>query len=198
MGPELIYLQGQTPLDEDEKDGLLIKTISTRSELDEMEQLNIQHAVEWTLRRRFTKAQVLSESFINGLHKRMFNQVWRWAGTFRKTDKNIGVDKHHIPVALRQLIDDCKFWIDGQLFSPDEIAIRFKHRIVTIHCYPNGNGRHARLMADVIISHLLGGKVFSWGGANLVNEGEARTQYLRAMREGDAGNFQPLIHFARS
>lgn len=198
MGLDLNYLPGQTPLDEDEKDGLLIKTISTRQELDEMEQLNIESAVEWTLRHRFQKEEVLSEIFINGLHKKMYNEVWRWAGAYRKTDKNIGVDKFHIPLALRQLVDDCRFWIEKKSFSPDEIAIRFKHRIVSIHCYPNGNGRHSRLMGDVIISHLFDRKVFTWGRANLVKVGDARTRYLEAIWAGDAGDFGALLQFARS
>lgn len=198
MGPDLNYMHGQTPLEEDEKEGLLIKTISTRQELDEMEQLNIESAIEWTLRRRFQKDEVLSELFINGLHKRMYNQVWRWAGTYRKTDKNIGVDKLQIPVALRQLIDNCKYWIEEKLFSPDEIAIRFKHGIVKIHCYANGNGRHSRLIGDVIISHLLGGKVFTWGRDNLVKDGEVRKKYLEAVRAGDRGDFRLLLQFARS
>ncbi|HEX6848130.1 MAG TPA: mobile mystery protein B [Chitinophagaceae bacterium] len=198
MGLDLTYEDGQTPLDEDEKEGLLIKTISNRGELDEMEQLNIEAALEWTLRRKFNQEDILTEAFINGLHKRMYKNVWRWAGEFRKSNKNIGVDKYQISLELRQLLDDCRFWINNKIYSEEEIAVRFKHRIVSIHCYSNGNGRHSRLIADVIISHIFNKNVFSWGVHNLVKEGEARTKYLQALKAADSGNFELLLAFARS
>lgn len=198
MGLTLIYEDGQTPLDEDEKEGLLVKSITTRGELDELEQLNIEQAVEWTLRRKFNAANILSEEFINELHRRMYSQVWRWAGQFRKSDKNIGVDKFQIPMALRQLMDDALYWIHNKTYDEDEIAVRFKHRLVSIHCYANGNGRHSRLTADVIISHIFGGKVFSWGRGNLVKAGEARAAYLEAIRAADKQEIAGLLQFARS
>jgi Fic-DOC domain mobile mystery protein B len=198
MGLELIYQDGQTPLDEEEKEGLLIEMITTRGELDEQEQLNIETAVEWTLRKKFSADDIFTEEFVNNLHERMYGNVWRWAGEFRKSNKNIGVDKLQIPVELRYLLDDGKYWLAHNTYSPDELAIRFKHRIVNIHCYPNGNGRHSRLIADVIVSHILGGKVFTWGRADLVKEGEARSVYLNAIRAADTGEFTPLIQFARS
>ena len=198
MGLDLTYGKGQTPLDEDEKEGLLIKTISTRGELDESEQLNIEQAVEWTLKKRFSHDDIFNEIFIRELHKQMYRDVWRWAGDFRKTDKNIGVEKYQVPIVLRQLIDDCKFWIGDKTFDPDEIAVQFKHRIVSIHCFPNGNGRHSRLIADVIISNVFGRKVFSWGSHNLVEDGEVREQYLKALKAADKGNIKLLLAFARS
>ncbi|MGH2564811.1 MAG: mobile mystery protein B, partial [Ginsengibacter sp.] len=148
MGLDLDYIDGQTPLDEDEKEGLLIKTIATRGELDEFEQQNIEQAVLWTLSRSFKADAVFTEDFLRALHKRMYSNVWAWAGEFRKTNKNIGVDKWQIPTDLRNLLDDTKFWYANNTYSPDELTIRFKHRLVSIHCFPNGNGRHSRLMAD--------------------------------------------------
>jgi len=198
MGLDLVYGKGQTPLDEDEKEGLLIKTISTRGELDEAEQLNIEQAIEWTLRKKFSTDDILHEIFIRELHKQMYRDVWRWAGDFRKTNKNIGVDKYQVPVVLRQLIDDCKSWIANKIFAPDEIAVLFKHRLVSIHCFPNGNGRHSRLIADVITSHVFERKVFSWGRHNLVEDGEDREQYLKALKMADKGDIKPLLTFARS
>ncbi len=198
MGLDLVYGKGQTPLDEDEKEGLLIKTISTKGELDEAEQLNIEQAIEWTLRKKFSADDILNEIFIRELHKQMYRDVWRWAGDLRKTNKNIGVDKYQVPVALRQLIDDCKSWITNKIFAPDEIAVQFKHRLVSIHCFPNGNGRHSRLIADVIASHVFGRKVFSWGRNNLVEDGEDREQYLKALKMADKGDIKPLLAFARS
>lgn len=198
MGLELQYEEGQTPLDEDEKEGLLIESITTRSELDEQEQLNIEAAVEWTLKKKFSAAVIFTEEFVNELHEKMYGKVWRWAGQFRKSNKNIGVEKFQIPVELRTLLDDSKYWIANKTYTPDECAVRFKHRIVNIHCYPNGNGRHSRLIADVIASHILGEKVFTWGRANLVKAGDSRATYLNAIRAADKGDYELLLQFARS
>jgi Fic-DOC domain mobile mystery protein B len=143
MGLDLAYQEGQTPLDDDEKEGLRIETIATREELDEFEQMNIEQAVEWTMKRSLKYNAILTEDFVQKLHKRMYGDVWAWAGEFRKTNKNIGVDKWQIGTDLHNLLDDAKYWIENGTFSPDELAIRFKHRIVSIHCFPNGNGRHS-------------------------------------------------------
>lgn len=198
MGLELEYLDGQTPIDDDEKLDLRIPSITMRAELDEFEQLNILSAMEWTLMRSFTAAEVLTEQFVRALHARMYGDVWRWAGEFRRSNKNIGVDKHEIGVALRTLIDDCRYWIANGTYDRDEVAVRFKHRLVAIHCFVNGNGRHARLMADVLVSRVLGGPVFTWGGRSLADGGAARESYLGALRAADAGSIAPLLAFARS
>lgn len=200
MGLNLHYHEGQTPLDEDEKEGLLFPSVTTREELDEVEQRSIEKAIRWTLerRKRFTKQELLTEEFICELHHRMFGDVWKWAGEFRRTDKNIGVNKYQISLELRMLLDDCKFWIENEIFSPDEIAVRFKHRIVSIHCFPNGNGRHSRLIGDLIVSKILGKDVFTWGSNDLIHSNEYRTQYLTGLRNADKGEFESLILFARS
>ncbi|SEL31575.1 mobile mystery protein B [Chitinophaga rupis] len=200
MGLELQYQEGQTPLDEDEKEDLLIPSITTRGELDEVEQRNIEEAILWTIRRRrkFTPEEILSVAFIKEVHVKMLGGVWAWAGSFRKTNKNIGVDKHLISTDLKMLLDDCKFWIENKTFSEDEIALRFKHRIVSIHCFSNGNGRHSRLMADIIIEKIFGRPVFTWGEKDLVQHSEVRTLYLKALRAADKSNYDLLIQFARS
>lgn len=176
MGLNLDYLQGQTQLEEEEKEGLKIATITTNAELDEFEQNNIEKAVQWTIGRKMPINKLLSETFIKSLHKRMDNEVWKWAGEFRKTEKNIGVESWMIPIQLRALIDDAKFWIENNSFSEDEIAIRFKHRIVSIHCFSNGNGRHSRLMGDLIAEKVFKRRIFTWGqsDSNLSNESDAR------------------------
>ena len=197
MGLSLEYIEGQTPIDEDEKEGLLIKTISTRGELDEFEQANIQDAVEWSIRRKFTKEQILTEDFILIVHKRMFGSVWDWAGKKRKTNKNIGVDKTHITVEIRKLLDDCRFWIENNTFQPDEIAIRFSHRLVKIHVFPNGNGRHSRLIADILISNVFNRPVFTWGHSDLAKKSSVRTEYLYAIHKADYDDYDALIMFAR-
>jgi Fic-DOC domain mobile mystery protein B len=198
MGLEIEYIEGQTPLDEDEKEGLLIKSITTRGELDEFEQLNIEKAIEWTIGKKWKAEYTLSEAFVKELHRRMFNDVWTWAGEFRKTNKNIGVDKYQIGISLKQLLDDCLFWLENKTYSDEEFAIRFKHRIVKIHCFPNGNGRHSRLIADIIISQIFGNPIFTWNSVNLNKKGEARTNYLTAIRQADSGDIKPLINFAKT
>ena len=198
MGLDLIYNDGQTPLDEDEKEGLLIKSIATRGELDEFEQQNIEDAIQWSLTRKFKSDQILTEPFILALHKRMYGRVWSWSGEYRKTNKNIGVDKLDIPVALRSLIDDASYWLEHNLYEPEEFAIRFKHRLVSIHCFPNGNGRHSRMIADIIIEKIYQLPVFSWGGASLSEDMDIRAQYLKAIRKADKGDFELLLKFSRS
>lgn len=197
MGLDLEYINGQTPLDEEEKDGLLILTIATRGELDEFEQQNIEKAVQWILGRTFKPELFFTEDFVRMLHKRMYADVWAWAGEFRKTNKNIGVDKWKIPSDLKYLLDDAKYWHENNTYTQDEIAVRFKHRIVSIHCFPNGNGRHSRLMADIIIEKIYKQPVFSWGAANISDEGDTRKSYLKAVKTADRGDYSLLLAFAR-
>lgn len=198
MGLDLEYINGQTPLDEEEKEGLLIPTIATRAELDEFEQQNIEEAMLWLMGRSLKAETIFTEKFIRNLHKRMYGNVWAWAGDFRRTDKNLGIDKWQIPTALKVLCDDGLFWVQNDTYPPEEIAIRFKHRIVSIHCFPNGNGRHSRLMGDVIIEKIFKQPVFSWGAGDLLHQGDSRTKYLKAVREADQGSFNSLLTFARS
>jgi Fic-DOC domain mobile mystery protein B len=197
MGLNIEYIKGQTPLDEDEKEGLLIKTISNRGELDEFEQANIQQAIEWTLKNKFTKDLILTEEFILLVHKKMLSEVWEWAGTKRKSNKNIGVDKHQISTELKILLDDCKYWIENNTYNQDEIVIRFSHRLVKIHVFPNGNGRHSRLIADIMISNIFNKPVYTWGKSDLSNNNTSRDEYLKAIYSADKGDLQSLIRFSR-
>lgn len=197
MGLDFDYTSGQTPIDEEEKEGLRIPTIATREELDEYEQQNIEDALLWVLSQRLKAETIFSEKFICLLHRKMYGSIWSWAGKFRKTDKNLGIDKWQIPLALKSLCEDALFWVGHETYSPDEIAIRFKHRIVSIHCFPNGNGRHSRLMADVIISKIYKRPLFSWGAENLVQHGESRIAYLSAVKQADNNDYDQLLTFAR-
>lgn len=198
MGLDFEYISGQTPLDEEEKEGLLIPTISTREELDEFEQQNIEEAIQWLFSRKLKSEIILTERFVLDLHRRMYGKVWAWAGRIRKTDKNLGIDKWQIPTALHVLLNDTLFWVQNKTFEPDEVAIRFKHRIVSIHCFSNGNGRHSRLMADVIIEKIFKKTVFSWGAGDLNANGDVRKEYLRGVKAADQGNIASLLTFARS
>jgi Fic-DOC domain mobile mystery protein B len=197
MGLEFKYKDGQTPLNEEEKEGLKIKSITTQGELDEFEQLNIEKAVEWTIHTKLKPEKILTEKFVKDLHKRMYGDVWKWAGEFRKTEKSIGIPWTQIEIELKNLLDDTKYWIENKTFSPEETAIRFKHRIVSIHCFPNGNGRHSRMMADIIMESIFGNKIFSWNKSNMVKANKTRNQYIKALREADNGNFKQLIEFAK-
>ena len=198
MGLESEYIDGQTPLDEEEKGGLLIPAIATRGVLDEFEQQNIEQAIQWILGRAFKSEVVFTENFIRTVHKRMYFEVWAWAGELRKTNKNIGIDKWLIPIELKYLLDDARYWHEYNTYTPDEIALRSKHRLVSIHCFSNGNGRHSRLMADIIIEKIYKQPLFSWGAAKLSNEGDTRTAYLNAVKVADKGDYSLLLAFARS
>jgi Fic-DOC domain mobile mystery protein B len=184
-----------TPLTVEEQRDLIPAYLSNRHELNEAEQENILRGQDWALRRR--RSDLLSEKFITNLHKQMLGEVWRWAGDFRHSERNHGIPFYEIATALRQLLDDVKAWIDYKSYPPDEIAVRFHHRLVAIHPFPNGNGRHARLMADLLIMQL-GGKRFSWGIANLRDVGEMRTQYIAALKSADNHDYGQLLAFARS
>lgn len=198
MGLIIQYDPGQTPLEPDELEGLKIPTITTRGELDEFEQQNIETAM-LSMRSKFlTYEKYFTEEFIKEVHKKMYGDVWKWAGQFRNTEKNIGVEKWQIPTALRQLLDDAHYCKINQTFEPKEIAIRFKHRLVSIHCFPNGNGRHSRLMADIFMQNLFKDYPFTWGWKSLSQDNDARQKYLSALRDADKGNIQPLISFALS
>lgn len=198
MGIDFEYISGQTPLDEDEKEGLLIESISSRGELDEFEQLNIEKAIEWSISSKFVEKIILTEGFVKTLHKQMFSEVWSWAGQFRKSNKNIGVDWTIIGIELKKLLDDAEFWIKNSSYNPDEIAIRFKHRLVKIHCFPNGNGRHSRMMADIIIESIFEKDVFDWRYSSMVRADATREEYISAIKKADGGNIEPLLDFARN
>lgn len=194
---EFQYVPGATPLDPDEAAGLVPSHITTQADLNAWEQANILQAVRWVARQK--KRDLLTEGFVRDLHRRMFDKTWKWAGTFRQSNKNIGVDWTQVAVKLRNLLDNTRFQIDHKVFEPDELVVRFHHQLVWVHAFPNGNGRHARLMADVL-AHQLGRPRMTWGGADveLVSMGTVRDRYLKALREADQGQWSALIAFARS
>ena len=198
MGLTIDYIDGQTPLDDEEKKGLRIPSITTREELDEFEQLNIEKAIQWSFGKKLKAEQLFSEKFIKEMHKRMYGEVWKWAGTIRTSEKNLGIKSYLIAVELKQLLNDALFWKENNTYNPEELAIRFKHRLVSIHCFANGNGRHSRLIADLIMEKLYNSKFFSWGSANLVKATEARSNYIQAVKKADKNDIQPLIAFAKS
>ncbi len=189
---------GSTPLDADEAAALVPTHVTTQADLNAWEQHNILQGREWAQRPTQTKRELLDEGFIRELHRRMFCDTWKWAGKFRSTDKNIGIGWEHIAVQLRNLLDNTRYQRDHTECSPHDLAIRFHHRLVWIHPFPNGNGRVSRLMADLLAARL-GRDAFSWGGgADLELVSKVRDEYLQALRRADAGSFESLVAFARS
>ena len=184
-----------TPLTPEEMRELIPAHIAYRRELNEAEQENIARAEEWALSRR--RRDLLSEKFIKDLHKYMFGDVWRWAGKFRTSQRNSEIDYWLIPTELRQLLDDSQAWIELGTYPADEIAVRLHHRLVRIHPFPNGNGRHARLMADLLVMRL-GRERFSWGRESLRDRGATRTRYMEALRAADNHDIALLLAFSRA
>ena len=183
-----------TPLALEDLAGLIPAHIAYRRELNEAERDNIARGQDWALARR---RDLLSEKFIRDLHRHMLGDVWRWAGKFRTSERNIGIAYWRIPVELRNLLDDTKTWIACGSYVPDEIAVRFHHRLVQIHPFPNGNGRHSRLMADLLAMRL-GRARFSWGWESLLEAGGLRARYIAALHAADEHDIGPLLAFART
>jgi Fic-DOC domain mobile mystery protein B len=165
--------------------------------LNEAEQENILAGAAWARSRRRTAVEILTDKFALALHKRMFGKVWKWAGAYRLTERNLGVIPYKIRVDVAALFDDVRYWIDHATYGPDEIAVRLHHRLVAIHPFPNGNGRHSRIMADLLVERL-GNRTFSWGGGSLADIGALRRKYIDALKEADNHNMHPLLAFARS
>lgn len=189
------YPPGATPIDPDEAAGLKLKYISTQGELNAVEQENILKAQTWLAGKKSLDA--LSDKFLRDLHKRMFGDVWKWAGDYRRSDKNIGVSWHQIPTSLHQLLQDARYWVENGTYGLDEIGARFHHRLVSVHCFANGNGRHARLATDTLLrAHKL--EPFSWGSAALGDVSAERVRYIAALRSADLHDYQSLLAFVRS
>jgi Fic-DOC domain mobile mystery protein B len=188
-------VEGITPLDPDELAGLRHPHVTTRGQLDHLEQANIQEGLKWLQRRR-NRNDVLQERFVRELHKKLFGEVWSWAGTFRTTEKNIGIDPRQIAVQLRLLLGDAAYWIEKKTYDPKEIALRLHHRLVYIHPFPNGNGRHARIMADTVLTEVLRQEPINWNSGHTPQEMNVhRAAYITALRQADQGDYMPLRVF---
>lgn len=194
------YSDGNTPIRAEEAEQLIPK-ISTMGELNEYEALNILRGRAWAFNARTIKStDPLEEPYLRELHHRMFDNVWKWAGTYRQTERNIGCDPKEIVQRIPQLLGSIRYWLDNNTLPVDEAVLRFHHQLTKIHPFANDNGRHARMIADVVAVKYSRPE-FTWGaGTNLVAEGDARTRYLAALRALDANDkdVKPLLDFARS
>jgi len=189
---EFEYPPDASPIDTGEAELLIPRHITTQKELNEWESLNIRSAREWIIHRKHRNIRTLG--FIKELHKRMFDRTWEWAGKFRQSDKNIGVHWAAIPAEVKKFLDDMEYWIRNSLYSYQELAARAHYRLVWIHPFPNGNGRHARLYADALLVNN-GLPPFEWGGASLNEIGEIRSKYIKALQSADRNDFIPLLEF---
>jgi Fic-DOC domain mobile mystery protein B len=188
---------GNTPLSPEELDDL-IPDLTTKQELNEWERQNILEASAWALEpRNLNRHDPFTEAYVRELHRRMFDETWKWAGVYRTTEKNIGIPHHQIREALPALLGDGRFWVQHRTYEPDELAVRFHHQLVWIRPFANGNGRHARLMADVIVCRL-GRPAFTWGRADIAKMSDFRRDYISALRAADKNDILPLLAFARS
>jgi Fic-DOC domain mobile mystery protein B len=195
--PSAYLCINNTPLSPDEQADL-IPNLATKEELNQFERANILVAYDWALAPRNLRRQdPLTEPYLRDLHRRMFDQTWKWAGLYRTTEKNIGMPLFQIRESLGVLLGDARYWLEHKTFPADEMAVRFHHRLVSIHPFANGNGRHARLMADVLV-RMQDRPVFTWGGANIVAQGDFRRRYIDALQAADKNNIEPLLAFARS
>jgi len=190
------YPDGATPLDEDYRQDL-IPDIQLQAELNEFEQKNIVEALMWASHNsRFSKV-LLSSQGLCELHRRMFDSTWRWAGRYRRRDTTIGIAWHQIPENIVLICQDAEYWVANHVYDWNELVVRFHHRLVTIHPFPNGNGRHARLVANLMLGYN-GQPVLPWGGAHLEKKGKARSEYISALQEADRFSYDRLICFASS
>jgi Fic-DOC domain mobile mystery protein B len=189
---------GSTPLTEDDKRGLVPSYVASRSELNEAEQRNILLAARSPRWRRLAIDQLLDDLIARQLHRAMFGQVWAWAGQYRTRELNIGVAPRAVSVAVRDLMDDARLWLDGERSMPtDEAAYRFHHRLVLIHPFPNGNGRHSRMMTDLLLRSA-GKPSFTWGRMSLDVASTTRDTYIGALQSADRGDYEPLAAFVRT
>lgn len=178
----------------DKRADLIPSHITLRRELNELEQANILTASVWALQRRHDP---VTEAFARKLHRRMFRKVWRYAGKYRATNANLGVDRAVIQPRLYEVLDNTRLWVENKTFPPDEIAVRFHHALVSVHPFPDGNGRWSRLMADILAARLERPR-FTWGGGDLGDEGAMRQKYIGSLKAADNHDFAPLFAFARS
>jgi Fic-DOC domain mobile mystery protein B len=182
-----------------EEQSELIPSLATRAQLNEVERLGINTARVRAMRpRALARTDLLSDAFGRELHRRMFRGVWRWAGRYRTTEKNLGWAVPRITEGVRNAFDDARTQLQYASYPLHEVAVRLHHQLVVIHPWPNGNGRHARLVADIVVAAGRGVPL-TWGaGVNLVAAGEIRARYLAAVRAADGQDFGPLLEFARS
>lgn len=186
-----------TPLDPALRGDLIPTWVTTRADLNTVEEESILNGYAWARGRRGGTNILLTDDFSKTLHKQMFGEVWRWAGVYRQNELNIGIELHLVAAEMLALFDNARFWVENKTFPPDEIAIRLHHRLTQIHGFPNGNGRHSRMMADLLIEKLEG-EPFTWSNGSIQDTGTLRDTYINALRAADNHDFGLLLRFSRA
>lgn len=197
MDSALKYIEGQSMLHAEELAGLKNPELRSYAEINEAEAPAIAKTIAWVEKNYFKSERIFTETFLKEIHKRMFSEVWTWAGKFRTVNKNLGVDKIKISSELKQLMSNTKFWIEDESYTMDEIAIRYAHRLMQIQPFSDGNARHAKIMSNVILEHLLNSEIFTWG-ESIPDPAKNRAAFLDALRKADKGKMDDLLKFARS
>ena len=189
--------EGATPLTHEEGEGLKPSWIATRADLNAAEQQNIAKALRSARWSRLTTKELLDDLALRRLHRAMFGDVWKWAGDYRLTERNIGCDPFSIAVKVRDLCEDAKYWFAGTHMSHDEAGCQLHHSLVAIHPFSNGNGRHSRAVTDLLMRSV-GEPAFTWGSTNLIDAANVRSRYITALRDADRGDVRALLGFVRS
>ena len=193
------HAPGATPLTEADLTGLLIPSVTTHGELNAVEAANIIRAQEWALHARGVRLpNMLSDDFLQRLHRHLFGDVWRWAGDYRLANTNLGVPHQQIREHLRNVYADALVWFERKVYSPEEFAVRLHHRVVTVHPFRNGNGRHARMLANLVLVRHFKRDPLPWSNSPLRAASAVRQVYLAALRAADDGDLAPLLAFANS
>ena len=188
--------EGASPITEEQKEGLLQRWVSTQNELNQIEKNNILLGQQWLFNNRQKKADFAAYTFLSKLHKKMFNDVYSWAGNKRTLEATIGIDPLLIRENVASLRLDVQTWMANKTYPPEEIAVRYHHVLVRIHPFPNGNGRLCRLIADYINEQIYNNEPFSWGRDELYTNGTARSAYLQAIYEANNHRIESLVTFA--
>jgi Fic-DOC domain mobile mystery protein B len=197
IGPEPA---AATPVEEEDLEGLIPDFVATRADLNQVEFENIVRALPWAHRQARTRGPdgILDYGFLLTLHRRMFGDVWAWAGTQRQRLTNIGVEPSLIVSQAQLSLDDAKYWHAQRVFPPHDIAARIHGRLVSVHPFRNGNGRCTRLMADLYLTSI-GVEQFTWGATNLDIDGSGRAAYIAALlRALHTDEYDDLTRFATS
>ncbi|WP_245436048.1 Fic family protein [Mesorhizobium tamadayense] len=86
--------------------------------------------------------------------------------------------------------------MEHETYPPKKAAVRLHHRLVFIYPFLNGNGRHARILADTVLDKVYGTEPIDWtAGSDLQKLGERRTAYIAALKSADNHGIAPLLAF---
>lgn len=187
-------LPGETPIDD--ISGLRVKGISTRAQLNAAEAENVLKAtLKYLASRPSRRTAPFSVAWMLKLHREMFGHVWSWAGEIRTCDLNIGVPYFQVRQELYNLAEDLATW---RKFGHDfvEQAARLHFRSVRIQPFLNGNGRWARMLANILLKQNRS-PIVEWPEEVIGTESTVRNEYIAAIKEADGGDDEPLIALHR-